>query len=127
MQTVTHNPSGDIYAADDWAHAIEVRDVSRTVSLSGTMGLHADGSPGANLEEQLELVWANIRRILKEADMTVDNIVRLTSYLRAGAFADANAQARLKPLGGRKIPTTAIIAETLSPDWLVEIEVIACA
>ena len=63
--------------------------------------------------------------ILASAGMTTDNIVRLTSYLRDGAYAEANAAARVKALGTRRVPTTAIIAETLSPDWLVEIEVIA--
>jgi enamine deaminase RidA (YjgF/YER057c/UK114 family) len=28
-------------------------------------------------------------------------------------------------LGGRRIPTTAIVVETLLPEWLVEIEIIA--
>lgn len=59
--------------------------------------------------------------------MTVDNIVRLTSYLRDPAYADANAEARVAALGGRAVPTTAIVAETLASDWLVEIEVTAAA
>ena len=62
-----------------------------------------------------------------KAGMTVDNIVRLTSYLREPAYAEANAAARVAALGGRVVPTTAIVAQTLSPDWLVEIEVIAAA
>ncbi len=57
--------------------------------------------------------------------MTVDNIVRLTSYLRDASYADANGAARVRALGGRAVPTTAIVAETLVSDWLVEIEVIA--
>lgn len=46
------------------------------------MGLDTAGKPGATLAEQLDLVWNNIRTILASARMTVDNIVRLTSYLR---------------------------------------------
>jgi enamine deaminase RidA (YjgF/YER057c/UK114 family) len=57
--------------------------------------------------------------------MTVDNIVRLTSYLRDASYAEANAAARAAALNGRVVPTTAIVAETLVSDWLVEIEVIA--
>ncbi len=57
--------------------------------------------------------------------MTVDNIVRLTSYLRDPSFADANAAARVVARNGRLIPTTVIVVQTLSDDWLVEIEVIA--
>ncbi len=72
-------------------------------------------------------IWSNIRTILASADMSIDNIVRLTSYLRDPAYADANGAARVRALGERRIPTTAIVAQTLVSDWLVEIEVIAAA
>jgi len=87
--------------------------------------LRTDGEPGATLQEQLALIWANLRAILASAGMTVDNIVRLTSYLRDPAYAEANAKARAAALGGRPVPTTAIVAQTLYPSWLVEIEIIA--
>ncbi|MEI9906316.1 MAG: hypothetical protein WDN06_22225 [Asticcacaulis sp.] len=54
-------------------------------------------------------------------------IVRLTSYLREAAYADANAAARKAALGGRLIPTTAIVVRTLDEAWLVEVEIIAVA
>jgi enamine deaminase RidA (YjgF/YER057c/UK114 family) len=128
METITHNPTDGVYATGgDWAHAIEVRNPGRIVYLAGTMGLDADSTPGATLDEQLDLVWANIRRILADAGMTVDNIVRVTSYLRDVAYAEVNGKARVAALGGRIVPTTAIVVETLSPDWLVELEVIAAA
>ncbi len=84
-----------------------------------------DGAPPRTLADQLELIWANLRTILAAAGMTVDNVVRATSYLRDASFAEANGAARIAALGGRAIPTTAIVAETLSPDWLVEIELVA--
>jgi len=125
MEIRTHDPREGIYSTDDWVHAVEVRAVQRTVYLSGTMGLDADSTPGADLDAQLKLVWANIRTILAAADMTVDNIVRVTSYLRDASYAGPNAAARVAALGGRAVATTAIIVQTLSEDWLVEIEVIA--
>ncbi|MGJ6966238.1 RidA family protein [Streptosporangium sp. G11] len=80
---------------------------------------------GATLDEQLALVWSNLRAILASADMTVDNIVRLTSYLRDASYAEANTTARVAALGGRTIPTTAIVVQTLAANRLVELEVIA--
>ena len=65
--------------------------------------------------------------VIASAGMTVDNIVRTTSYLRDPAFAEANQNARVAALGGRTIHTTTIAAQTLSEAWLVEIEVIAAA
>ncbi len=128
MKIVTHTPTEGVYAATgDYAHAIEVRAPQRFLFLSGTMGLDPAGVPGASLAEQLDLVWSNIRAILAGAEMTVDNIVRLTSYLRDASYAEDNAAARVAALGGRLVPTTAIVAETLVSDWLIEIEVVAAA
>jgi enamine deaminase RidA (YjgF/YER057c/UK114 family) len=126
MELVPHNPTDGVYpATGDYVHAMEVRGAGRLLFIAGTMGLDPDGTPGAGLEEQLKLIWSNIRAILASAGMTVDNIVRLTSYLRDPAYAEANAAARTAALGDRRVPTTAIVATTLDKDWLVEIEVIA--
>ncbi|MGC7102013.1 RidA family protein [Amycolatopsis lurida] len=126
MELLPHNPVDGVYSAsDDYVHAMEVRGAGRLLFVAGTMGLDPRGVPGGTLTEQLDLIWANLRAILASAGMTVDNIVRLTSYLRDASYADANAAARAAALGGRPVPTTAIVAETLSGDWLVEIEVIA--
>ena len=126
MDTVIHNPGEGIYpATPDYVHAIEVRKPNRLVYVSGTMGLDAVGVAGETLEEQLGLVWSNIRAILASADMTVSNIIRVTSYLRDSAYTDQNQNARVAALEGRVVPTTTIVVQTLSPDWLVEIEIVA--
>ena len=128
MQMIVRNPTQGIYpATSDYVHAMEVREPKRFLYVAGTMGLDANGVAGKTLGEQLDLVWRNIRVILASADMTVDNIVRLTSYLRDPAYAEENAKARVKALNGRVIPTIGIVAQTLSNDWLVEIEVVAAA
>jgi enamine deaminase RidA (YjgF/YER057c/UK114 family) len=128
MRMTIHNPTAGIYrATSDYVHAIAVEQPSRLLYLSGTMGLDANGAAGKTLEEQLDLAWSNIRTILSSAGMTVDNIVRVTSYLRDVAYAEKNQNARTEALEGRVVPTTAIVVETLSKDWLVEIEVVAAA
>ena len=128
METVIHNPTEGVYATtEDYVHALEVRHPQRLLYVAGTMGLENNGEPGATLERQLELLWDNLRAILKSADMTVDNIVRLTSYLRDVAYVEANGAAGVRALGDRRIPTTAIVVQTLSEDWLVELEIVAAA
>lgn len=128
MEQIPHNPTEGVYSTGgDWVHAMEVRGAERMLFVSGTMGLRQDFTAPPTLEEQLECVWNNLRVILASAAMTVDNIVRLTSYLREPSYAEANAQARIKALGDRRIPTTAIVVQTLQPDWLVELEIIAAA
>lgn len=128
VEMTPYNPTEGIYpTGPDYMHAMEVRGASRLLFVAGTMGLDPDHVPGATLTEQLDLLWSNIRVILASAGMTTDNIVRLTSYLRDASYAEANAAARIAALGGRSIPTTAIVVQTLESEWLVEIEVIAVA
>ena len=128
METLTHDTAGDVYAATpDYIHAIELRGAQRLLFTSGTMGLDHAGAAGDSLAQQLELVWRNLRAILDNAGMTVDDIVHVRSYLRDAVYAEANARARVAALGGRRVPTTAVVVETLEPDWLVELEVVVAA
>jgi len=127
MQLVPRSPTEGIYPANGYVHAMEVRGAERLLFVAGTIGLDPGGAPGKGLDEQLTLIWSNIRTILASAGMTVDNIVRVTSYLRDASYAEANMRARNAALNGREVSTTAIVAETLTSDWLVEVEVIAAA
>lgn len=128
MEAFVHDPAGDVYAStDDYVHALEVRDPRRILFVAGTMGLDPAGMPGDSLTDQLDLIWNNLRVILASAGMTLDNVVRVTSYLRDAEYAGANAAARVAALGGRTVPTTAVVVQTLVSEWLVEIEVIAAA
>ena len=128
MQQIIHNPVDGIYAATpDYVHALEVRRPERFLYIAGTMGLSEDGSAPKTLDEQLELIWKNIRTILAEANMTTDNIVRLTSYLarsviRRGQWRRPRARARqpAHPDDGDRRPDS-------RSAWLVEIEAIAVA
>ncbi|WP_417411476.1 RidA family protein [Hoeflea sp.] len=126
MKMTNVNPLQGIYpASGDYVHALQADDVERLLFVSGTMGLDVDGKPGETLEAQLTLIWSNIRRILAEASMDLSHIARVTSYLTDRAQVLANQNARVAALGDRRVPTTAIVVQTLDDDWLVEIEVIA--
>jgi enamine deaminase RidA (YjgF/YER057c/UK114 family) len=128
MEALVHDPATGVYpTGPDYVHALELRGASRLLLVAGTMGLDPTGAAGASLTEQLELIWSNLRAILGSAGMTVDNVVRVTSYLRDAAYAEPNAAARVAALGGRALPTTAIVVRTLEPDWLVEVEIVAAA
>jgi enamine deaminase RidA (YjgF/YER057c/UK114 family) len=128
MELIRHNPRDGVYATTpDYIHAMEVRNPSRLLFVSGTMGLDGTGMAAGDLSAQLDLIWSNLRAILADAGLSVSNIVRLTSYLRDAEYAEANQNARLTALGDHLVPTTAIVVQTLRDDWLVEIEIIAAA
>lgn len=128
MEMIRHNPTAGIYpATPDYVHALEVRNPTRFLYVSGTMGLDEQGIAGKTLTEQVALVWSNIRTILASAGMSVDNIARVTSYLRDASYAEENQNARVAALKGRVVPTTAIVVQALVADWLIEIEIVAVA
>ncbi len=128
MHITPINPAHEIYPATaDYVHAMQVTAPTRWLFISGTMGLANDSRAAATLDGQLALIWHNIRRILQEAEMAPDNIVRVTSYLTDAAYAETNQNAREVALGHRPVATTAVIVGTLNSDWLVEVEAIAAA
>jgi 2-iminobutanoate/2-iminopropanoate deaminase len=112
LEIAQHNPVDGIYATTpDYVHAVEVRGADRSLFVAGTMGLDQRGTPGATLTEQLDLACSNIRTILASAGMTVDDIVRLTSYLRDASYAAANAEARA-------VTMTDGIPKWIPPPWI---------
>ena len=68
METITHAPAGIYASGPDYAHALELRAPQRLLLVSGTMGLDPAGAAGASLDEQLGLVWENLRAILAAAE-----------------------------------------------------------
>ena len=126
VEAIVHDPTEGVYATSpDYVHALELRGAERLLFVAGTVGLDRDGQAPETLDEQLRLIWDNLRAILASAVMSVDNVVRITSYLRDAAYAEANAAARNAALGDRRVPTTAVVTGLLSPDWFVEIELVA--
>ena len=110
-----------------YTHAIEVTAASRTVYLSGQVGMAADGSMPADAAAQAALVWANITAQLRAVGMTLDNIVKVTTILPDYADLAASRTARNAAMGERKPASTLLIAGLYSPACKIEIEVIACA
>lgn len=95
----------------------------RLMFVLGTTGL--DSPNVDNAPEQLALLWSNIRRSLAAAGMTLDDVVRVTSYLRDDAYAEENDAARTAALSDRTVPASAVVTSTLADGWLVDIEVVA--
>jgi 2-iminobutanoate/2-iminopropanoate deaminase len=129
MELVEHSPAEGIYApvGGEYSHAVEVRDPTRFLYTSGTMGLDPAGVAGQDIKAQIALVWDNLRRLLASADMTVDNVVRVVQYIRDPDYDEPVTRARVEALGGRLVPTIMMCAQTLVPEWLVEVEIVAAA
>lgn len=110
-----------------YAQAAEVTGATRWLYLSGQIPVGPDGSLALDFKGQCEQVWDNVETQLKAAGMTLDNLVKVTTFLSDRAYALENREVRTRRLGGRQTALTVIIAGIFDEAWLIEIEAVAAA
>jgi 2-iminobutanoate/2-iminopropanoate deaminase len=115
--------------AANYAHAILVTDATRWLHTSGVVPVRPDGTVPTDVTAQAEVVWQNVAAILRQADMDVDAVVSVTTYVVssvAGAGLAAVMAARDAALDGRRVASTLVTVPALAqPAWLVEIALVA--
>ena len=110
-----------------YPQAVEVTGPSRCLYLSGQIPVAPDGSLAADFTGQCEQVWDNIETQLAAAGMTLDNLVKVTTFLSDRRYALENREVRVRRLAGRQPALTVIVAGIFDEAWLVEIEAVAAA
>ena len=125
MKLIPHNPPhlGEM----PFHHGLEVREATRTLFLSGQLGLDADGNAPDSVEDQCRLVWENIGAVLASAGMDFANLVRLTVSISDVSVRPFSTAARLAALGAHKVAITTTVSELLDPAWRIEIDGVAMA
>lgn len=69
-----------------YVQAVEVKNVSGTLYVSGQAAVHADGKfSNADMKTQLLLAIQNLEQVISEAGYECENIVRLTIYTTSPA------------------------------------------
>jgi 2-iminobutanoate/2-iminopropanoate deaminase len=116
------NPSSVSYAG-----ACEVVGGSRLLFISGQVPERPDGSVPEDFASQCRLTWTNIERQLRDAGMTLDNLVKVTTFLSDRRYRAENSLVRREVLKDRTPALTIIIADIYDEAWLLEIEAIAAA
>ncbi len=111
-------------AIGPYSQAVEINNV---IYLSGQLPI--DPSTGefvpGGVKEQTAQAFVNIKAILSEAGLTVDNIVKTTVFLSdMSLFGDMN-EVYAKQFNGTFPARSAFAVKTLPKNSLVEIEVIA--
>lgn len=110
-----------------YAQAVEVSGAGRLLFISGQIPTSADGSVPERFEDQARLVWQNIIAQLRAADMTLDNLVKVTYFLSDRKYIADYRRVRQQVLGDRRIALTTIITGIFDENWLLEIEAVAAA
>ncbi|MEX0956150.1 MAG: RidA family protein [Rhizobiaceae bacterium] len=110
-----------------YVQAMEVSDASRILFISGQIPTAQDGRVPADFEAQARLAWDNVIAQLGAANMTLDNLVKVTIFLSDRKYTADYRKVRNDVLQGRKIGLTTIITGIFDESWLLEIEAIAAA
>lgn len=109
-----------------YSDAVEVPAGARWLFTAGTPGLTRDGALPADIAGQAELAWTHVVAALREADMTVHDLVKVTHYLLRASDIPAYAQIRSRFLGdARPASMLLIVPGLVRSEFLLEIE--ACA
>jgi enamine deaminase RidA (YjgF/YER057c/UK114 family) len=114
-------------SAGTYSQAIEVRNATRTLYVSGQIPVAVDGSVPADFTSQARLAWTNVVAQLHAAGMTLDNLVKVTIFLSDRRYIPEYRQVRGEFLGERRPALTCIITGIFDTAWLLEIDAIACA
>jgi enamine deaminase RidA (YjgF/YER057c/UK114 family) len=128
MHLRQHNPDAVFPPYANYAHAVEVPAGARLLFVSGLNGYDRDGVTMPNdFEGQAEMVWSHLETILRDADMSLGNLVSLRFYLARAVDDPVNVAVLKRRLGGHHAARTVICAGMLEPGWLIELEAVAAA
>lgn len=120
------NPASIAGPFATYAHGVEVEANARLLFGAGQTGVELDGSVPESIEDQAALTWSNMRAILAEADMGIEDIVQLNMLLIDRADRDGAMTVRDAQLGPHRPASTLMyISGLANPAWKIEIDFIA--
>jgi 2-iminobutanoate/2-iminopropanoate deaminase len=111
----------------NYVHGLGVPPDRALIFISGQIPTLADGSVPTDFDAQCHAVWRNILATLKAAGLDAGDLVKVTTFLTSRDFAARNSVIRREVLGSHQPALTVIVAQTLDPAWLLEIEAIAAS
>ena len=97
------------------------------IAVSGQVAMNERGElvGRGDFAAQAEQCFANIARVLAQAGGSLKDVVSLTTYLTSRELAPLFLQARARHFPERPPATTTVVAQLLSPDFLIEIQALA--
>ena len=125
---ITRSNPPAVRAPTGYTHAIQITGEYRRLIISGQVGVALDGTVPSSGEGQIGQALANLRAVLIENGMTIENIVKTTTFLTDRELLGAFRQARAATFGEHAPASTLLfVAGLADPSWKVEIEAEAVA
>jgi enamine deaminase RidA (YjgF/YER057c/UK114 family) len=111
-----------------YTHAIQITGDARRLIISGQVGMALDGTVPTSGEGQVAQAFANLRAVLTDNGMAIENIVKTTIFLTDRDLLPAFRSARAAAFGEHAPASTLLfVAGLADPRFVVEIEAEAVA
>ena len=109
-----------------YSAAVEVEAPRRWLFISGQVGRDANANIPDGIEAQAEIAWRNILEVLRAADMTVEDIVDMTTYIVGRENNEGFDKSRNIYMGSLRPASTKVYVTGLAhPKMLCEIQAVA--
>jgi enamine deaminase RidA (YjgF/YER057c/UK114 family) len=111
-----------------YSHVVEVIGPGRLVYFAGQLGMDKSGKMGANVREQMELAFQNLKAALASVGAGFEHVVKVNNYVvNIGANIAMFREIRDKYVNTSAPPasTTIGVPELARPGALFEIEAVA--
>jgi 2-iminobutanoate/2-iminopropanoate deaminase len=108
-----------------YSHVAKAGD---TLYIAGQVAQNVEGNVvgRGDFEAQARQVYTNLKNILEEAGGTLQNIVKMTTFLTHHNYVETYRCVRNEFFSEPFAPNTLLIVESLaSPDYLIEVEAVA--
>lgn len=127
MSSIRHNPF-KVQAPNQeiYSHGVSSSFPHRSLHLSGQYGIQSNGELAQGFSAQCRQAILNLEAVLRDANMSLDNLVKMNFYLTNRQYMSELDSVRLELLNGvRPAITTVIVAGLVFPDWLIEVDAYA--
>ncbi len=125
-----YNPDSMFAPVAAYMHGVEVEAGERIVHVAGQVGIRPDGAVPESMEEQTEQAFLNIRTVLRERGMDLEDIVSTQTFIVDKDDIPGYRAGREKVVGsGPDAPKWAAAMITVAgltrPEWKIEICAVA--
>ena len=125
MELSFNNPTNLPTAVGGYSQSVVLTNYQSLVFFSGQIPESLSGEVPAELEKQCSMIWTHITNLLLASKMSIENLVKITTYLTHRDQAEINSTIRRSFLGDHRPALTVVVVDTLDPKWLLEIDAIA--
>ncbi len=124
---ITHLNPDSLHKNPAFSQAVSVEGASRMLYIGGQDGVNAEGKlAGDDFATQTEQAYKNLLEVLKAANASQANVLKLTIYVVQGQDIRAGFAAAQKVWGAQPTAVSVLVVSGLAvPGALVEIEAIA--